>query len=305
VPRIRAFALAVALVAAVISSAAGKVLTVKIPWNGDYPHNSDKLYSPEWTFGWSKNFLNGAPEEHGKVQKDGTLDAQVYLPKGEGPFAFAILLHGCAGLDKNTRKWADEYVKFLNDRGVGALVLDSFGPRLVAESCGAKGDAHWARRRSEDAYSALDWLVANGHAKTEAVYLIGRSNGGRATLMAMESIVGRDHANHFAAGIAMVPSCEGKAEAKFYAPLIILAAAHDDANPSFKCEAMAKHERPNQPPVTLIVYQSAFHGYMDHVPLHRFHGWRLGYDEKAARDTLKIIASTLAGDKIESKIEYR
>jgi dienelactone hydrolase len=297
-------ALACVVSAGGIAAASAKVLNVKIPWNGDYPHNSDKIWSPAWTFGWSKNFLNGTPDEHGRVRKDGSLDAQVFLPAGSGPFRFVVLLHGCAGLDNITRKWIDEYAGFLNGHGVGVLALDSFSARAVHESCG-KADGHWGRRRSEDAYSALDWLATSGYARMDEVYLIGRSNGGLATLLALENVMGRNHAQKFKAGIAMVPSCRGKTDAKFYAPLIILAAERDDANPAGSCEALAQHERPSEPPLMLIVYRSAFHGYMDHVALHLFHGWRLGYNQKAAQDTLKVIERTIGGGAVESKIEYR
>src|SRR3977135_2208037 len=54
-----------------------KPAEVKIPWKGDYAHNSSKHWSKDnpYDSGFSKNFKNGTPEEFGDVQKDGELKA--------------------------------------------------------------------------------------------------------------------------------------------------------------------------------------------------------------------------------------
>jgi len=55
----------------------------KIPWRGDYEHNSNKTWSRDnpYDSGFSKNFHNGMPEEGGKVQKDGELWVETPLPE--------------------------------------------------------------------------------------------------------------------------------------------------------------------------------------------------------------------------------
>ena len=71
---------------------------VKIPWKGNYTHNDGGLYSTEnkYKSGFSKNFLNGSPEEHGKIGKDGYLTGDLFKPK-KTPATVIILLHGCGG----------------------------------------------------------------------------------------------------------------------------------------------------------------------------------------------------------------
>jgi hypothetical protein len=79
------------------TAASAEHITTKIPWKGDYPHNSSKTWSTDNSYdsGFSKNFLNGAPEEGGKVQKEGELDAEIILPeKTTGPIPFVLVLHG-------------------------------------------------------------------------------------------------------------------------------------------------------------------------------------------------------------------
>ena len=57
---------------------------VRIQWKGDYAHNSDDHYSPQnkYKSGLSKFFNNGSPEESGKIQKEGVLEAELLKPKG-------------------------------------------------------------------------------------------------------------------------------------------------------------------------------------------------------------------------------
>lgn len=288
-PKLAAFA-SIALLCLFSSAQGGEFIT--IPWKGDYPHNNEKIWSKDYTLGWSANFMNGTPEEGGVVQKHGSLKAELFRPKGSGPFPFVILLHGCAGYEKVARTWAAEYAKALNNIGFGALALDSFSTRKVKESCGPS-DGHWGRRRSEDAYSALDYLVEAGLADKNQVYLIGRSNGGLAVLMALEDIMAVHHPNKFAGGFSLVPACAGKKTAKFYAPLVAFVAGNDDANAPSHCIEMAQMRRTNSPPLSVTVYKTALHGYMDNLPSRTFHGWRMGYDPAAAADTKATVLESL------------
>jgi dienelactone hydrolase len=280
---------------------------VSVRWNGDYPQNNEKVWSKDYDLGWSKNFLNGTPQEQGRVQREGTLMGTICLPKSPSKVPFIVLMHGCAGLDTNTKKWAREYTERFNDEGYGVLVLDSFTTRSVHDSCG-KPDGHWARRRAEDAYSALEFLGKSGYADVNKVYLIGRSNGGNATIMAMETKTVAHHPFKFKAGFALVPGCGDKERETFYAPLIVLVAGQDDANNPSKCVALGNYKRADDHPlVKVIVYRDALHGFMEEVPNHRFHGWRMGYDEFAANNSLdvvrEVIKGTLKGHM--SGVEYR
>ena len=133
--------------------------------------------------GFSKNFKNGTPQEFGDVKKDGELKAEIITPKDTtGPVPFMIVMHGCGGMDTVTKEWAHRVSDQLTAEGLGVLVLDSYTTRYVDNSCGMP-DFHWGRRRADDAYSALDYLIENKLAKPNEVYLMGYSNGGIATLI--------------------------------------------------------------------------------------------------------------------------
>src|SRR3954471_12605230 len=89
---------------------------IRIPWKGDYAHNSSKRWSKDnpYDSGFSKNFKNGTPEEFGEVKKDGELKAFIYSPKAQGPMPFVVLLHGCDGLSTLTKEWAAHVADLLN-----------------------------------------------------------------------------------------------------------------------------------------------------------------------------------------------
>jgi dienelactone hydrolase len=190
-----------------ILTSAAYAETVKIKWNGNYPHNSAKIWSRDnpHDSGYSRNFKNGTPQEFDQVQKDGELNAEILLPKDTtGPVPFMLILHSCTGLH-DVEKWAHDTAKQLNDQGIGALILDSFTTRYVDMSCGTP-DLHWGRRRAEDAFSALDYLVGRKLAKPSEIYVMGRSGGGTTSLVAMTKTMDY-HKYRFGAGFPIEPAC--------------------------------------------------------------------------------------------------
>jgi dienelactone hydrolase len=279
---------------------------VRIPWKGDYAHNSSKTWSKDnpYDSGFSKNFKNGSPEEFGQVQKDGELKAEILVPKGTtGPIPFMVVLHGCTGLETVIEEWAHHVADVLNAEGIGALILDSYTTRYVNGSCG-NADLHWGRRRADDAYSALDYLVEHKLAKADEVYVMGVSNGGTTTLVAMTKTE-NDHKYRFAAGFPIVPSCISVTlkYGDYYNPMIAFAAEKDDANLSKYCLEMMKKTRAT--PVQLITYKGDNHGFMVNTPPHVFNGWHLSYDPNAESDMMQTIVSALKTKRFVKGIESR
>jgi dienelactone hydrolase len=279
----------------------------KIPWKGDYAHNSIKHWSKDnpYDSGFSKNFKNGAQEEFGDVQKDGELNAEVLLPKDtKGPVPFMIVLHGCDGLSTLEKEWTHHIADLLIPEGFGLLILDSYTTRYVDNSCG-KGDLHWGRRRADDAYSALDYLVEHKLANPSEVYLMGYSNGGTTTLVSMTKKE-NDHKYRFAAGFPIAPSCVSVTlkYGDYYGPMVVFIADQDDANDPKQCREMLKKNR--SVPVQLIEYQGANHGFPVNAPAHDFMGWHLSYNPAAEKDMMQTITSAIKAKKfIKSGVEVR
>lgn len=278
--------------------------TVMIKWNGDYMRNSEDTWSPsnKYRSGLSKNFLNGSPEEFGKVKREGNLQADLIKPKGSvGPVPFVILMHGCSGQTNSVlRKWAKEKGKIFVDQGYGVLVLDSFSTRGVKKTCGDP-NYHWGLRRAEDAYSALDYLIDNKLADPKKVYVFGRSNGGTAAMMIglISAVAG--HRNTFAAAFAISPSCAGLTTASFGIPLVLFLGEKDDANDPKIC----KQVRRNDGPVQIIEFKGAHHGYEDKGPTYTFNGWHMEYNPKADRESMEVTIKKMQTDKFTSDLELR
>jgi dienelactone hydrolase len=294
------------LLMSLLFSAVASAQEVRIRWKGDYPHNSTKTWTKDnpYDSGFSKNFKNGSPEEFGEMQKDGELNAFIYSPKdAKSPAPFVIVLHGCDGLGTLEKEWTQHVADLLNAQGIGALVLDSFTTRYVDNSCGL-ADLHWGRRRSDDAYSALDYLIEKKLARADEVYIMGYSNGGTATLVSMTTQEA-DHSHRFAAAFAVAPGCSPSLQhsALYTGPIIIFMGDQDDANNPEWCQELAKKKR--SVPVQMIEYQGANHGFPVNAPAHDFMGWHLSYNPTAETNMMQTIISAIRARKFAKGVELR
>jgi dienelactone hydrolase len=279
---------------------------IAVPWKGDYAHNGETTWSPENRYhksGLTRNFMNGAPEEHGKVQRDGVLEAELLLPHAEQPVPFVILLHGCTGaMDRVVQRWSHRVAKALNDEGYGVLILDSFTTRNVQSTCGAP-NYHWGIRRVEDAYSAMNYLIEKKLAKPDDVFVIGRSNGALTAIMVSEDYEVRDHQHRFAGSFAISPTCLGLEKLVFVAPFVIFVGDQDDAVVDMKaCEAL---DQRTESPIRVIEFKGVTHGYEDEGANSVFHGWRMKYDPKAERYTMATIFQLLKSKDFKGGMESR
>src|SRR5204863_4757963 len=59
-----------------------------------------------------------------------TIGAELRLPVSQGRVPVVVLMHGATGVSPNVRHWAD----ILNGIGLGALIVDSFNGRGIAET---------------------------------------------------------------------------------------------------------------------------------------------------------------------------
>jgi len=292
--------LAAALILAAPSAYAEKI---EIPWKGDYAHNFDDRYSEpaKYRSGRSKFFNNGSPQEGGKIQKDGFLEAELIKPKGVADAVpYVILMHGCSGLTPLVAKWAREKAKIFLGQGYGVLILDSFKTRGVKEVCGAP-NYHWGWRRAEDAYSALDYLIENKLAKPDDVYVMGRSNGGTAAVMIADAAQVRGHQNKFAAIFAVSPGCIGLTKLSFGVPLVMFVGDKDDANDAQFCEPLVAAAGA---PVQVIKFKGVYHGYEDNTPSYNFHGWHMEYNAKADKETMDRTLSLIKSRSYQRGLEY-
>ena len=291
------------IVALLVFATAARAEKVKIPWKGDYAHNFDDHYTPQnkYKSGLSKFFNNGAPEEGGKIQQDGVLEAELMRPKaGADAVPYVILMHGCSGLTPPVARWAREKARIFLDHGYGVLILNSFKTRNVREVCGSP-NYHWGWRRAEDAYSALDYLIDNKLAKSDDVYVMGRSNGGTAAVMIADVHQVRGHQNKFAGVFAVSPGCIGLTKSRFGIPLVMFVGDKDDANDARVCEQL---DTVSGAPVQIVKFRGVCHGYEDNMPAYNFHGWHMEYNAKADKETIDRTLSLIKSKSYRRGLDY-
>lgn len=285
------------LILALLLTTPAQAEMVEIKWNAGDPIKSSEPWlvtdGGGYITGWSKNFMDGTVEERRKVAAEGVLKAEIIKPKGsKGPIPFVILLHGCSGLNQQLWKWARSYADAIVTQGYGALILDSFTTRNVSGICTDPSQLNWARRRADDAYSALDYLVDNNLAVPDRVFVLGRSNGATTSLIIMNKRIGDFHRNKFAGAFLLQPSCLYMRTAEFYGPIRLYLAERDDATSPTLCLAM-KSGITRTTQLDATVYKDAYHGFEDKIAPYKFNGWRMGYNAAAASGTLNGILTAL------------
>jgi dienelactone hydrolase len=204
-------------------------------------------------------------------------------------------------MNKTLKTWSHEYGGKLVGAGYGVLILDSFKTRGVGPGgiCDDPSQLEWARRRADDAYSALDWLIEGGKADPKRVYVLGASNGATTTMIIMNRKIGDVQKNMFAGAFPIQPSCAYIKYVEFYAPVYQFLAEKDTATSPVICADMAASKRPI--PVQTKIWKGAYHSYQYRGPAHLFKiagkPHKMGYNAEAAEGTLKAIISILNSPK--------
>lgn len=203
-------------------------------------------------------------------------------PDGAGPFPAVIGLHGCTGMHETTkRKLADDLVA----AGYVTLLLDSFAARGIDHAC--TSGMSIVMRREADAYGALAFLGRQSFVDMRRVAAVGFSQGAWVTLLlaetrSLELFVVRSDLR-FRAAIAFNPPCRW-AGSRPEIPTLILIGALDDWTPSEDCSRKVVSWGTEGPPIELVVYPAAHHGfYYPHLqPGSSLFGHWLEYNGDAA-----------------------
>jgi dienelactone hydrolase len=182
-------------------------------------------------------------------------------PDGAGPFPAVVGLHGCAGMHEATKqRLADELVS----AGYVVLLVDSYATRRgTDQACISTGFATFMRRRP-DPYGALVFLARQSFVDPQRVALVGFSAGARVTLDAaepnsFEQFVPEGNLR-FRAAAAFYPPCM-QAVARPDIPTLIFIGALDDWTPAADCSKRIASWGNDGPPVELVVYPDAHHGF--------------------------------------------
>lgn len=228
-------------------------------------------------------FESASQRRMGALVPGDRLQGDLARPDGAGPYPAVVGLHGCAGMHEATKqRLADELVA----RGYVLLLVDSYATRGIDHAC---TDAYVTfLKRRPDPYGALAFLARQTFVDPQRVAMVGFSAGARVTLAAAEP----NSFEHFAppglrfrAAAAFYPPCNA-AMRRPEIPTLIFIGALDDWTPAAECRNKVARWGSDGPPVELVVYPGAYHGfYYEYLQPGRtmFDHW-LEYNGAAADD---------------------
>src|SRR5262249_18350796 len=218
-----------------------------------------------------------------------TLTAELYTPRGAGPFPTVILMHGCGGVGANVKAWAI----WLQHEGYAAFMLDSFGGRGLKSLC-ANTSQLLPRVRAEDVFAAAAYLKTLAQVDSGRIAAIGYSHGG-ATLLPPASTEEQHSHVSIHPLIPFYPGCLGHQQLPGTTPILMLLGAKDDWVSPAACEELAKSAAEAGRPVTAVVYPNARH-HLDGAELRKLtivpdarggRGATMDYDPRAHEDAEK------------------
>jgi dienelactone hydrolase len=202
----------------------------------------------------SQRFISREPIPGDRIQ------GYLAKPDGAGPFPAVIGLHGCAGMHDTTKqRLVDQLVGW----GYVVLLVDSYATRGIDHACTSNAFATFVKRRP-DAYGAIVFLARQTYVDPQRIAAVGFSAGAWVTLFAAET-------NSFElfvpasnlrlrAAVAFNPPCQA-AGARPGIPTLILVGALDDWTPAADCSSKIASWGDDGPPVELVVYPGAYHGF--------------------------------------------
>ena len=213
-----------------------------------------------------------------------TIPAVVYRPQTPGPLPAVVLLHGCEGVSENSHRWAS----WLRDQGYLALIVDSWTPRGLKETCSFTVEDPPNTARLDDTIGALRYLHAMPEIDRTRIGVMGWSNGG---VFAMAVVNGpsleRAKARGvvvpepgYAAAIGVYPGgCESLSRERAVKPLLGIIGDADDWTTATSCAHMVDAMRSRGADATLQLLPGAYH-YFDFVGQRRTVLAHVGNDNK-------------------------
>jgi dienelactone hydrolase len=213
-----------------------------------------------------------------------SVPAEVYRPDGPGPFPAMVLLHGCEGVSENSRRWA----QWLRGQGYVAVVVDSWTPRGLKETCTFTVQDPPNTARFQDAFGALRYLQARGDVDPRRIGAMGWSNGGVFSIAvingpSLERAKARGEMipePGFAAAIGIYPGgCDSLKTQRVIRPLLVLIGDADDWTNPATCREMVEAMRAKGAEASIELLPGAFH-YFDFEGLARTTLREVGNDNK-------------------------
>ena len=181
-----------------------------------------------------------------------TVDCELYLPEGEGPFGCVIALHGSLG-------WANHHQDHINgwlDAGLAVCKINSFISRSIDTTVDDQLSVTHAMMLV-DAFRAREILEQNP--KIGKIGISGWSLGGTVALYSAWNPIVEILGNPFDAHLSFYPAAHIRPDVKVWteSPKLILHGESDDWTPVHFVEGLL----PQLPNAVLHVYPGSHHSF--------------------------------------------
>ena len=187
----------------------------------------------------------------------------LYRPEGDGPFPTVVMLHGCGGVRRKDRWWAEAF----REQGYVALVVDSLSGRGYLTWEDRKkiciGLDLWGSTRAGDLSASLAYVRGLPFVDAERIAVVGWSHGAWAALDFLAS-ASPEMAEGLRAVIAFYPYCGLVSRARWRGfgidvPVLMLLAEADSIVSSDSCRRLAAGQAERGRPVTTKIYPEVGH----------------------------------------------
>lgn len=217
-----------------------------------------KAAEPEWTTS-NVELTSKAGKEEQKIT------AVLYRPKSGSSLPAAVIINSSGGVTAHTEHY---YARAFANRGMAALVVDSFIPRGVRRT-GDDQSRVFQFWSNADAVAGYRLLAAQNFVDASRIVVIGMSRGGASAIAnALEQfregiLASRDI--RFAAHVAIAPgSCniQAKDARTTGAPIFFMLAELDDGTPSVDCVHYAERmKQAGNKNIRVAMYPGVYHAY--------------------------------------------
>jgi dienelactone hydrolase len=220
----------------------------------------------------------------GSRTPDRPLTATLTLPKGPGPYAAVILLHGCDGVGTAQASW----VPRLQEWNYASLIVDSFTARGFSNVC-LQQRVVTPEDRVPDVLSAARFLQSLPMIDGARIAVLGQSHGGTVAALVTSRRYYLLHPGLLKASIDYYGACGWQAEGFGAVPLLVLAGESDDyGSPAMACHLFAEKLKPDQP-FEMHTYPGVWHAFDNPNARGMSNGHITQFDYQAAHDSYERV----------------
>jgi dienelactone hydrolase len=191
-----------------------------------------------------------------------TVTGVLSLPAGDAKVPAMVIAHGSGGVtDAREGRWS----RRLNEIGVAAFYVDSFGPRGIKDTASDQSQLSPAANVA-DALAALQLLTTHPRIDARRIGVMGFSRGGGVSIHTALEPIRRsviDGDLRFAVHVPFYPPCNTlyTSEAITGAPIRFMLGADDDYTPAAQCPRYVDWFRSKGADADSILYADAHHGF--------------------------------------------